>query len=186
MRLDATGAIFCHTGVSEQGQGAEAVIAQCVATSFGVSLDKVRVIMGDTDNTPYGGGTWASRAAGIGGEAAWQAGKALRQNVVGVAGSILQAKPETLDIRNGVVVDIATGQERMPLHELARICYFRPDTLPAGIQAELIATRHYVPRAWAFAFTNGIQASYLEVDTDSGFVKLLKHWCVEDLSLIHI
>ena len=105
VRLDATGAIFCHTGVSEQGQGAEAVIAQCVASSFGVPLDKVRVIMGDTDNTPYGGGTWASRAAGIGGEAAWQAGKALRQNVLSVAGSILQAKPESMDIRNGVVVD---------------------------------------------------------------------------------
>ena len=184
VRLDATGAIFCHTGVSEQGQGAEAVIAQCVATSFGVPLDKVRVIMGDTDNTPYGGGTWASRAAGIGGEAAWQAGKALRQNVLAVAGSILQAKPEALDIRGGVVVDAEGGGERMPLHELARICYFRPDTLPAGIQAELVATRHYVPRAWAFAFTNGIQASYLEVDTDSGFVKLLKHWCVEDCGTV--
>jgi carbon-monoxide dehydrogenase large subunit len=184
VRLDATGAIFCHTGVSEQGQGAEAVIAQCVATSFGVSMDRVRVIMGDTDNTPYGGGTWASRAAGIGGEAAWQAGKALRQNVLAVAGSILQAKPETLDIDNGVVVDAATGTERLPLSELARICYFRPDTLPFGVQAELIATRHYVPRDFAFAFTNGIQASYLEVDTDSGFVKLLKHWCVEDCGTV--
>lgn len=184
VRLDAQGAIFCHTGVSEQGQGAEAVIAQCVATSFGVPMESVRVVMGDTDNTPYGGGTWASRAAGIGGEAAWQAGKALRQNVLAVAGSILQATPNMLDIRNGVVVDAATGAERMPLHELARICYFRPDTLPAGIQAELVATRHYVPRAWAFAFTNGIQASYLEVDTDSGFVKLLKHWCVEDCGTV--
>lgn len=184
VRLDATGAIFCHTGVSEQGQGAEAVIAQCVATSFGVPIERVRVIMGDTDNTPYGGGTWASRAAGIGGEAAWQAGKALRQNVLAVAGSILQAKPDTLDIRNGVVVDAANGAERLTLEELARIAYFRPDTLPAGVQPELVATRHYVPRAWAFAFTNGIQASYLEVDTDSGFVKLLKHWCVEDCGTI--
>jgi aerobic carbon-monoxide dehydrogenase large subunit len=184
VRLDATGAIFCHTGVSEQGQGAEAVIAQCVATSFGVSLDRVRVIMGDTDNTPYGGGTWASRAAGIGGEAAWQAGKALRQNVLVVAGSILQAKPETMDIRNGVVVDRDTGKERIGLDEVARIAYFRPDTLPPGFQAELMATRHYVPRAWAFAFTNGIQASYLEVDTDSGFVKLLNHWCVEDCGTV--
>ena len=110
VRLDATGAIFCHTGVSEQGQGAEAVIAQCVASSFGVPIDRVRVVMGDTDNTPYGGGTWASRAAGIGGEAAWQGGKALRQNVVAVAGTILQAKPETLDIRNGVVVDNAPAR----------------------------------------------------------------------------
>ena len=67
---------------------------------------------------------------------------------------------------------------------MARVAYFRPDTLPPGFQAELVATRHYVPRAWPFAFTNGIQASYLEVDTDTGFVKLLKHWCVEDCGTI--
>ena len=72
----------------------------------------------------------------------------------------------------------------LPLDELARVAYFRPDTLPPGFQAELMATRHYVPRAWPFAFTNGIQASYLEVDTDTGFVKLLKHWCVEDCGTI--
>ncbi|MGC1669555.1 MAG: xanthine dehydrogenase family protein molybdopterin-binding subunit, partial [Pseudolabrys sp.] len=97
VKLDAQGAIIVHTGVTEQGQGAEAVVAQCVATSFGVTMEKVRVITGDTDNTPYGGGTWASRAAGIGGEAAWQAGKALRANVLAVAASILQAKPDELD-----------------------------------------------------------------------------------------
>jgi carbon-monoxide dehydrogenase large subunit len=184
VKLDAQGAIIVHTGVTEQGQGAEAVVAQCVASSFGVSIEKVRVVTGDTDNTPYGGGTWASRAAGIGGEAAWQAGKALRANVVAVAAAMLQAKPEDLDIRNGVVVDKDKGTERLPLDELARVAYFRPDTLPPGFQAELMATRHYVPRAWPFAFTNGIQASYLEVDVDTGFVKLLKHWCVEDCGTI--
>ncbi|MGZ5827194.1 MAG: xanthine dehydrogenase family protein molybdopterin-binding subunit [Xanthobacteraceae bacterium] len=184
IKLDAQGAIVCQTGVTEQGQGAEAVIAQVAASAFGVPIEKVRVITGDTDNTPYGGGTWASRAAGIGGEAAWQAGKALRANVLAVAGSILQAKPETLDIRNSIVVDAATGAVRIGLDEVARIAYFRPDTLPPGFQAELMATRHYVPRAWPFAFTNGMQASYLEVDTDTGFVKLLKHWCVEDCGTV--
>jgi aerobic carbon-monoxide dehydrogenase large subunit len=184
MKLDAQGAIICQTGVTEQGQGAEAVIAQVAASSFGVPIERVRVVTGDTDNTPYGGGTWASRAAGIGGEAAWQAGKALRANVLACAASILQAKPDDLDIRNGAVVDHGSGAERLPLHELARIAYFRPDTLPPGFQAELMATRHYVPRAWPFAFTNGIQASYLEVDTESGFVTLLKHWCVEDCGTV--
>jgi len=184
VRLDATGAIFIHSGVTEQGQGAEAVLAQCVASSFGVPIERVRVVTGDTDNVPYGGGTWASRAAGIGGEAAWQAGKALRQNVLAAAASILQAQPEGLDIVNGIVVDKGTTRERITLDEVARICYFRPDTLPPGFQAELMATRHYVPRAWPFAFTNGIQASYLEVDTDTGFVKLLKHWCVEDCGTV--
>jgi carbon-monoxide dehydrogenase large subunit len=176
--------VICHTGVTEQGQGAEAVMAQVVASAVGVPIERVRVITGDTDNTPYGGGTWASRAAGIGGEAGWQAGKALRANLLAVAGSILQAKPEALDIRNGVVVDRASGAERIGLDEVARIAYFRPDTLPPGFQAELMATRHYVPRAWPFAFTNGIQASYLEVDIDSGFVTLLRHWCVEDCGTV--
>jgi carbon-monoxide dehydrogenase large subunit len=184
VRLDATGAIFCASGVTEQGQGAEAVIAQCVATAFGVSLDRVRVITGDTDNVPYGGGTWASRAAGIGGEAAWQAGKALRANVLAAAASILQADPGKLDIANGIVVDADSGRERIGLDEVARIVYFRPDTLPPGFQAEMVATRHYVPRGYPFAFTNGIQASYLEVDTDTGFIKLLKHWCVEDCGTV--
>jgi carbon-monoxide dehydrogenase large subunit len=184
VRLDATGAIFVASGVTEQGQGAEAVVAQCAASAFGVPLDKVRVLLGDTDNVPYGGGTWASRAAGIGGEAAWQAGKALRANVLAVAGSILQADAKALDIRNGVVVDADSGRERLGLDEVARIAYFRPDTLPPGFQAELMATRHYVPRAWPFAFTNGIQASWLEVDTDTGFIRLLKHWCVEDCGTV--
>jgi carbon-monoxide dehydrogenase large subunit len=183
-KLDAQGNISVHTGVSEQGQGAESVIAQVAASSFGVPIEKVRVVMGDTDNTPYGGGTWASRAAGIGGEAAWQAGKALRANVLALAGAMLQAKPETLDIANGVIVDKGTTAERLTLAELARVAYFRPDTLPTGFQAELMATRHYVPRGWPFAFTNGVQASYLEVDPDTGFVKLLKHWCVEDCGTV--
>lgn len=184
VKLDAQGAVICHSGVTEQGQGAEAVLAQCVASAFGVPIEKVRVVTGDTDNTPYGGGTWASRAAGIGGEAAWQAGKALRGQVLAVAASILQAEPHALDIRDGQVVDADTGRERIGLDEVARIAYFRPDTLPPGFQAELMATRHYVPRAWPFSFTNGVQASWLEVDPDTGFIRLLKHWCVEDCGTV--
>jgi len=176
--------VSVHSGVTEQGQGAESVLAQVVATSFGVPIESVRVVTGDTDNTPIGGGTWASRAAGIGGEAAWQAGKALRGNVLVAAASILQADPKALDIRAGIVVDADTGRERMPLEEVARIVYFRPDTLPPGFQAEFIATRHYVPQGWPFAFTNGVQASYLEADIRTGQVTLLKHWCVEDCGTV--
>src|SRR6202034_4017997 len=78
LRLDATGAVFVHSGVTEQGQGAESILAQCVATSFCVTIERVRVVTGDTDNTPYGGGTWASRAAGIRREGGWPAREALR------------------------------------------------------------------------------------------------------------
>ena len=184
LRLDAAGSIICHSSVTEQGQGAEAVTAQVVATALGVPIKQVRVITGDTDNTPYGGGTWASRAAGIGGEAAWQAGKALRDNILAVAGTILQAAPSALDIENAAVVDADTRRERITLAEVARIAYFRPDTLPPGFQAELMAVRHFVPRKYPFAFTNGVQAAWIEVDVETGFIKLLRHWVVEDCGTI--
>ncbi len=184
LRLNPQGGVVASIGVTEQGQGTESIIAQVVATAVGVPMADVRVITGDTDTTPYGGGTWACRAAGIGGEAAWQSGKALRENILEVAGTILQAEPSLLDIRKGQIVDSATGLERMTLAELGRIAYFRPDTLPADMKPELVVTRHYVPKDYPFAFTNGIQASYLEVDTQTGFVTLLKHWCVEDCGTV--
>jgi carbon-monoxide dehydrogenase large subunit len=180
LRLDATGALTVQSSVTEQGQGTIAILAQIAATAVGLPIERVRVTVGDTDATPYGGGTWASRGAGIGGEAALQAGKALKANILAVAGIMLQADPTDLDVAGGAVIDRASGAERLPLSELARVVYFRPDTLPRDFQAELMAVRHYVPRQYPFAFTNGVQASWLEVDDETGFVRLLGHWVVED------
>ena len=68
----------------------------------------------------------------------------------------------------------------MPLAELSRIVYFRGDTLPPDLPRELMQTRHFITKEYPFAFTNGVQACWLEVDVDTGMVQLLKHWCVED------
>jgi len=184
VRLDAQGSVICQTSITEQGQGSESLTAQIVGSVLGVSMERVRVMLGDTDNTPYGGGTWASRGAGIGGEAALQATKVLRKNILDVAAAILQSSPAELDIVNNSVVNADDGTPRIELKELARIVYFRPDTLPPGVQPELMATRHFVPREYPFAFTNGVQASSLEVDTETGFIKLLRHWVVEDCGTI--
>jgi carbon-monoxide dehydrogenase large subunit len=184
VRLDAQGSVICQTSITEQGQGSESLTAQIVGSVLGVSMQRVRVILGDTDNTPYGGGTWASRGAGIGGEAALQATKVLRKNILDVAAAILQSTAAELDIANDAVVNASDRAPRIELNELARIVYFRPDTLPPDVQPELMATRHFVPREYPFAFTNGVQASWLEVDTETGFIKLLKHWVVEDCGTI--
>ena len=184
LRLDPAGMIYVLVSVTEQGQGTEAVFTQIAATAVGVKVENVRVITGDTAVTPYGGGTWASRGAGIGGEAVLQAGKELRQHILDVAAAILKVEAATLDLVNGMVLDKLTGQVQMPLSEVGRVAYFRPDTLPMNFQSELTVTRHYTPREYGFTFTNGIQASYVEVDTETGFVKLLKHWCVEDCGTI--
>jgi len=166
--------------VTEQGQGTEGIFAQIAASALGVTLDKVRVITGDTGVTPYGGGTWASRGAGIGGEAVLQAGRALRANILEVAAHILKAEKAELDIVGSAVVNRLTREKKLELGEVGRVAYFRPDTLPVDFQSELTVTRHYTPRQYPFTFTNGIQASWLELDPDTGFVRLLKHWCVED------
>jgi len=184
LRLDPGGMLNVLVSVTEQGQGTEAVFAQIAATMVGVSLENVRVITGDTAVTPYGGGTWASRGAGIGGEAVLQAAKALKVNILAVAAAVLEMDAAQLDVSGNAVVDKLTGVVRMPLSEVGRVAYFRPDTLPMDFQSELTVTRHYTPREYGFTFTNGIQASYVEVDPETGFVKLLKHWCVEDCGTI--
>ncbi|MBI2752645.1 MAG: xanthine dehydrogenase family protein molybdopterin-binding subunit [Betaproteobacteria bacterium] len=184
IRLEPSGMLTVLCGVTEQGQGTEAIFAQIAASAVGVTMDKVRVITGDTGVTPYGGGTWASRGAGIGGEAVLLAGRALRSNILDVAAVVLKLDKSELDIVDNWVVNRLTLESKMPLAELGRIAHFRPDTLPPDFQAEMAVTRHYTPRQYGFTFTNGIQASWVEVDVETGFVRLLKHWCVEDSGTI--
>ena len=180
VRMDPDGSIVASSGVTEQGQGTEAILAQIVAHGVGVPVNRVKIITGDTQTTPYGGGTWACRGAGIGGEAALQSAIALKQQILEVAGAMLQAAPEALDVVMGEITDKASGKPRMTLFELGRIVYFRGDTLPKDLQRELVQTRHFITKEYPFAFTNGIQASWVEVDPATGMVKLLEHWCVED------
>ena len=184
VRLDPAGMVNVLVSVTEQGQGTEGIFAQIAASAVGVRVEQVRVTTGDTGVTPYGGGTWASRGAGIGGEAVLQAGKVLRSHILDVAACVLEKDKATLDVVGGMVVDKLTGAELTPLSEVGRVAYFRPDTLPMDFQSELTVTRHYTPRAYGFTFTNGIQAALVEVDPETGFIKLLKHWCVEDCGTV--
>jgi aerobic carbon-monoxide dehydrogenase large subunit len=180
LRLEPSGALTVMSSVGEQGQGAEAIFAQIAADAVGVALDRVRVVTGDTDATPYGGGTWASRGAGIGGEAVLLAGQVLRVNILATAAAILNREAASLRVQRGTIVDAGNGQLLLDLAELGRIAYFRSDTLPKTFTPELMVTRHYAQRDYPFIFTNGVQVSHVEVDVDTGFVKLLKHWAVED------
>lgn len=180
IRIDPEGAITVMVGVGEQGQGTEAIYAQIAADAVGVEIGDVRVVTGDTEVTPYGGGTWASRGAGVGGEAVLLAGEALRQNILRVASVILKRDISELAVRRGRIIEAGSTNELLSFAELGRIAYFRSDTLPADFTPELMVTRHYAQRDFPFIFTNGVQASYVEVDVDTGFVKLLRHWVVED------
>lgn len=184
VKLTPSGDVQCLISVTEQGQGTETIIGQIVADGLGLERERVRVMTGDTDVTPHGGATWACRGAGIGGETALQAARKLKGNILSVAALVLQAQPGDLDIANCWIVEATTGRQRLSLAEFARIAFFRSDTLPAGTQAQLSAVHHYAPQGYPFAFTNGAQACHVEVDAETGFVRLLKHWVVEDCGTV--
>src|SRR6185437_13279061 len=111
-----------------------------------------------------------------GGEAALAAARALRDNLLGLAAAVLQTTPSRLDIRDGSVVDAEGHRPRITVAELCALAYFRQDVLPPNATPDLAVTRHFTPRAHPYFVANGIQASHLEIDIESGWVRLLKHW----------
>jgi aerobic carbon-monoxide dehydrogenase large subunit len=184
LKLTATGGVVAASSITECGQGGYAVIQQVVAAVCGVPFAQVKVVLGDTETTPVGGGVWGSRGTGICGEAALQAGKALKANILAFVARLQESEASLFDIRDGRVIQTQSGAEVMTLEAVARTAYFRTDQVPQDFQPELTVTRSYAQKTYNGAYTNGIQASYLEVDTDTGFVKLLGHWVVDDCGTI--
>jgi carbon-monoxide dehydrogenase large subunit len=179
VKLEPSGVVRCNTSVTDQGQGTLTGIAQIVADELGIGMDRIEVLAGDSATTPYGGGAWASRGMTIGGEAALRAGRALKENILDLAATILQTSAETLTLAGGEVRDKETGEARMDLAEIGRIGYYRQDTLPPGTQPELMVTRHFVPDA-AYYVANGVHGAHVEVDIETGFVNILGWWVADD------
>lgn len=180
VKLEPSGKLRCLSSVTDQGQGTLTSIAQIVADRLGVGMDDIEIVSGDSAVTPYGGGAWASRGMAMGGEAALDAADALRDNILQLAAAVLQSDPAKLDLAGGEIRDADGGAARMDLAEVARIGYFRQDTLPGDFQPELVVTRHHVPNQTPYYISNGVQASYLELDPETGFIRLLGFWVADD------
>jgi carbon-monoxide dehydrogenase large subunit len=178
IRLEPSGTITCITSSQFQGQGLETALTQVVADTIGVPMKMIRVVHGDTAVTPLGGGSWASRGMTIGGGAAQKAALALRDRILKIAGVLLQRSESDLELRDSCIWVIDTGAS-LSLSEIAFALHYRQDTLPDGLEAEPTVTRHFFgPRS--YYLSNGIQGSLVEVDINTGFVRLLRHWVVED------
>ena len=180
LRLDPSGSLRCITSLTDQGQGTLTSVAQIVADTLGVEVDRVTVMGGDSAISTYGGGAWASRGTAVGGEAALRAGLMLRQNILSLAGAIAQTPASALDIVRGQVINTATGQAVMSLADVGRIGYFRQDTLPKDFDVQLSVTASFVGNDKMYYMANGVQASYVEIDIETGFIKLLGQWAVDD------
>ncbi|MFL9823526.1 xanthine dehydrogenase family protein molybdopterin-binding subunit [Rhodoplanes sp. SY1] len=182
LRLEPTGGIRALSCITEQGQGAETGVLQVIAAAVGVPLDAVEMITGDTATSFHGGGTWGSRCMAIGGEAAWRAGRALRAEILDIAARLLQADAAALDIRDGAVVEAASGAVRFTLAEIGAIGHFRPHEVP-GAQPQLVASASYGSEA-PFRPGCGLQLAVVEIDPATGAVRLERFVVVHECGLV--
>jgi carbon-monoxide dehydrogenase large subunit len=180
VRLEPSGTVRAITSLTDQGQGTLTSVAQIVADTLGVEVDRVIVAGGDSAISPYGGGAWASRGTAVGGEAALRAGLMLKQNILALASAITQTPAGALDLSHGQVINAGSGQAVLSLADIGRIGYFRQDTLPKDFDVQLSVTASFVGNDKMYYMANGVQGSYLEVDCDTGFVTLLRQWAVDD------
>jgi carbon-monoxide dehydrogenase large subunit len=178
VRLEPSGAVTALVGVTEQGQGTLTGLAQIIAEELDVPLEAVTVRAGDTAMVPYGGGTWASRGMPIGGAATLLAARALGDRVRRAAAALLEAPVEDVVLAGGRAHVRGSPDRGLAYRDLARAVHFRSDLL-RGLEPSLEATVHFAnPGAWTF--TNGAHLAVVEVDPETGQVRLCRYVAVDD------
>lgn len=184
VRLTHTGGLVCAVSLTDSGQGVSTAMAQIAAAAVGVGIERVQVVLGDTLHTPFGGANWGSRGTGIAGEATWQAGLALKAQLIAAARALKPEASASLTIRDGTIVDETNGAAIVSLAELAHAIYFRPDYFPREFQPEPLAARHYAQKHFDGIYANGAAGCIVDVDLHTGFVTVRKVWVVDDCGTV--
>jgi carbon-monoxide dehydrogenase large subunit len=104
----------------------------------------------------------------------------LGANIRAIAAVITQSSPDDLFLANGQVVNKHTNAPVISIAEVGRIGYFRQDTLPPDLNVQLAVTQSHVVNNHYYYMTIGVQGSLLELDPDTGVIKLLNHWAITD------
>ncbi|HEX5512734.1 MAG TPA: xanthine dehydrogenase family protein molybdopterin-binding subunit, partial [Actinomycetales bacterium] len=179
VRVDPDGTIAVFTGLQNHGQGLETTLAQVIATELGVPIETIRVIHGDTSNSPYGMGTWGSRGAALGGGAAGRAARAIRAKALDIAAHMLEADATDLEMADGQIRVKGATSASVSLADVAYAATRRVNDLPEGMDPGLESTIHIdgPPRG---TFSNACHAVEVEVCRRTGKVNIRKYVVVED------
>ncbi len=178
VRLTPSGKVIIATGMSCPGQGYETTLAQIMGDEFGVGLDDVTVLMGDTTATPFGWGSHSSRFTVVCGGAALLAARQVKEKLFEIAARHFGVSPDRMEIRNGQVgVQCSPGQE-LPLREVCKLAMVRPDRVPGGVPVALEATRSYEPPP--LSTPNATHLAIVEVDPETGQIQIRKYVVVHD------
>src|SRR5258705_3927428 len=182
LRLEPSGAVTALVGVTTQGRGTPAALAQIVAGELALPVEAMTVLSGDTAMTPYGGGTWASRGMPIGGSATLLAARALAGKIRAVAGVLLEADAEDIELREARAGVRGAPDRALAYAELARTVHFRSNALK-GLEPSLEATVHYTNQQ-PWTFTNGAHLAVVEIDVETGRVTVVRYVAVDDCGRI--
>ncbi len=177
--VEPSGKVFVATGVGTQGQGHLTVFAQIAADALGVSPRDVTVRTGDTAEFGWGTGTFASRAAVVAGTAVSLAARAVREKAQIVAATLLEARPDEIDLEAGTVFVRGVPARALSLGEVAAAANPLRFAMPPEWEGPgLEATRYFAPPK--ATFSNGVHACIVEVDPDTGMLEILRYVVVHD------
>ena len=176
LTVDPSGFVEARIGASPHGQGLRTTLAQIIADEIGVTPDLIKVVHGDTDHTPYGWGTFASRSLVISGGATLIAARKVRAKLIKIAGTMLEAAEGDIVLADGVA-KIAGTDRVIPIARLAREAYTQTHRFKGEIEPGLIETGTYDPPG---TFSNACHVAIVEVDADTGRVVVERYVVAED------
>jgi aerobic carbon-monoxide dehydrogenase large subunit len=177
VRVHNTGAVTVYTGTSPHGQGLETSFAQIVADQLGVDPSVVEVLHGDTGTGPEGRNTYGSRSLATGGEAVLRAAGKVADKARKIVAHQLEAAPEDIEVRDGSFSVRGSPDKGMTLADVAGVAYLGIE-LPEGLEPGLEETSFYDPENFVFPF--GAHACILDVDAETGKVKVVRWVAVDD------
>jgi carbon-monoxide dehydrogenase large subunit len=157
-------------------------MAQIIAEQLGVAYEDVNVFQGDSSRGGFGPGAAGSRQGVIAGGACTKAAASLADKVKRLSAHLLNANPEDISIENGMVLVAGAEEMTRSLRAIAEIAYGEPDRLPPGFEAGLEAQYRYTPPP--ITFTSAANACIVEVDTETGFVKINRWISCEDCGVV--
>jgi aerobic carbon-monoxide dehydrogenase large subunit len=183
VRVSRTGRVTIFTGASAMGQGLATALAQIAASQLGLSADKIRVVAGDTAGVSLGLGGFASRQTVTAGSSVLLAAKQVADKAKKVASHVLEADEGDLELADGVVRVAGAPELAMPLAEIARMLQGAPGYgFPAGVDPGLEA--NVMHRTDALSYANGCHVAEVEVDVETGEVRLANYVAIQDSGVL--
>jgi carbon-monoxide dehydrogenase large subunit len=179
--VDRTGHVVVYSGAAALGQGIETTLAQVCAEALGARLDDVSVVHGDTGLIPFGIGSFGSRTAVVGGSAVFEAAREVRDKALRISARLLEAHADDLLLDEGRVTVRGVPDRALTLGEIARAA-LPGQPLPPGMEPGLEATHYF--QVTDVTYPYGMDAALVEVDPETGIVRILKYVIVTDVGRV--